>query len=160
MCALEVPDSPQDEWLQLLKPYQRSTVLVFLANSDLEAAAEKWLEATGPANIVPFGGVSDPKPFWERFRSEFRRFLCDDQAYVEDKQALGTQGPVNKALLVGMISAAVGSEIGLAPSLLTPAVVLLLCAVGKVGRNAYCSAGTEPVHVDAETQTERTGPGH
>jgi len=142
MPSIEIPPGTLEEWLDVLKPYQRSTILEFLKDASPEQAAERWLGATGSSNIVPFGGVRDSKPFWDRFRIEFTRFVCDDDAYLPDRQALTGEGPVTKALLVGEISAVVGAEIGLAPSLLAPAVVLLLFSVAKMGRNAYC-AGQE-----------------
>ena len=139
MCAFQIPDAEVGAWLEVLRPYQRSTLEVFLQGASPEAAAERWLGATGSPNIVAFGGTKDTKPFWDRFKEEFRKFLCDDDAYVEEKQALTSQGIVSKAVLVSAVSAGIGATIGYSATLLAPAVTLLLCAVGKIGRNAYCS---------------------
>jgi hypothetical protein len=136
--AVQVPEAEVADWLAVLKPYQQSTLTVFLAGASLEQAAERWLGSTGSANIVPFGGARDTKPFWDRFKEEFRRFICDDDAYVEEKKALDGQGAVGKAVLVSAVSAGVGATIGYSATLLAPAVTLMLCAVGKIGRNAYC----------------------
>ena len=141
MTALQVPDADIAEWLGVLKPYQRTTLATFLEGATPEQAAERWLGSTGSPNIIPFGGPHDTKPFWERFKGEFRKFVCDDNAYLEEKKALDTQGPVGKAVLVSAVSAAIGATIGYSATLLAPAVTLLLCAVGKMGRNAYCNAG-------------------
>ena len=141
MTALQVPDADIAEWLGVLKPYQRTTLEVFLEGATPEQAAERWLGSTGSPNIIPFGGPHDTKPFWERFKDEFRKFVCDDNAYLEEKKALDTQGPIGKAVLVSAVSAAIGATIGYSATLLAPAVTLLLCAVGKMGRNAYCNAG-------------------
>lgn len=137
----EIPDGNIEEWLGVLKPYQRNTLKTFLQNASLEEAAGKWLRSTGSPNIVPFGGNIDTKPFWERFLTEFRKFICDDNAYVEEKAALRGQGPISKALLVSVVSSAIGASIGYTATLLAPAVTLLLCSVGKISRNAYCSDG-------------------
>jgi hypothetical protein len=139
MTGIEIPQADVDDWLNVLKPYQRSTLRAFLKDASPETAAERWLSAAGSPNIVPFGGTHDTKPFWDKFKSEFRRFVCDDAAYVEEKKALSGEGPVSKALLVSVVSAAIGATIGYAATLLAPAVTLLLCAVGKMGRNAYCA---------------------
>lgn len=85
---LDVPRLELEEWLGELKTYQRNTLEVFLTDSTPEAAAEKWISSTGSKNIEPFGGTRDSKPFWERFRKEFHKFICDDSAYVEERKAL------------------------------------------------------------------------
>ena len=141
MTTLQIPDADIAEWLGVLKPYQRTTLEGFLEGATPEQAAERWLGSTGSPNIIPFGGPHDTKPFWERFKDEFRKFVCDDNAYLEEKKALDTQGPIGKAVLVSAVSAAIGATIGYSATLLAPAVTLLLCAVGKMGRNAYCNAG-------------------
>jgi energy-coupling factor transporter transmembrane protein EcfT len=72
---------------------------------------------------------------------EFRKFLCDDTAYVEEKKVLLAENPVGKAILVSTISAAIGATIGFTATLLAPAVTVLLCTVGKMGIRAYCEKG-------------------
>lgn len=138
MDGIEIPKSEVGEWLKVLKPYQQTTLETFLRHFSLEEAAEKWLGATGSPNIVPFGGNKDTKPFWDRFLEEFRKFICDETAYVEDKAALKAEMPVSKELLVSVVSAGIGATIGYTATLLAPAVTLLLCAVGKMTKNAYC----------------------
>lgn len=137
--TLEIPQAEVSEWLAVLKPYQRSTIEFFLQNSSVEEAAEKWLSSTGSPNIVPFGGSANTKPFWDRFIGEFKKFICDDDAYIEEKTALKGEGPVSKALMVSVVSAAIGANIGYAATLLAPAVALMLCTVGKMTKNAYCN---------------------
>lgn len=127
-------------WLAELKPYQRDTLATFLVSGTLEEAAERWLSSTGSPNIAPFGGHRDSKPFWNQFKEEFRKFVCDDAAYVEERKALTAQGPVGKAVMISVVSAAIGATIGYSATLLAPAVALSLCALGKIGVNAYCSA--------------------
>ncbi len=133
-----IPDADLDEWLAILKPYQRDAIKTFLATDDPERAAERWLGATGSPNIAPFGGTRDTKPFWDRFRGELRKFLCDDVAYVEEKKSLRVESPLGKAMLVSTISAAIGATIGFSATLLAPAITVLLCTVGKMGIRAYC----------------------
>lgn len=141
MAALQIPNAEIAEWLGELKPYQRKTLETFLRGATPEEAAERWLGSTGSPNIIPFGGPRDTKPFWDRFKEEFRKFVCDDNSYVEERKAVGAQGPVGKAVLVSAVSAAIGASIGYSATLLAPAVTLMLCAVGKMGINAYCNAG-------------------
>jgi hypothetical protein len=138
MTALNIPDADLDEWLGVLKPYQRSAINTFLKEVSPEEAAQRWLGATGSPNIAPFGGMRDTKPFWDKFKAEFKRFICDDEAYLDEKKALHVEGPVNKAMLVSAVSAAIGATIGYTATLLAPAVTILLCTVGKMGLNAFC----------------------
>jgi hypothetical protein len=140
MAEIEIPDGAVNEWLAALKPYQRGTLEVFLVSATPEEAAERWLRSTGSPNIVPFGGLHDTKPFWNRFKEEFQKFVCDDTSYIEERKALTAQGPVGKAVLISVVSAAIGATIGYSATLLAPAAALLLCAIGKMGVNAYCSA--------------------
>jgi len=140
MTSLNVPNAELGEWLDVLKPYQRKTIEAFLPDGSPEQVAERWLSAAGSPNIVPFGGVRDTKPFWDNFKAEFRKFICDDTAYVEEKKALSVEGSTSKALLVSAVSAAIGASIGYTATLLVPAVAILLCAVGKMSIAAYCSS--------------------
>lgn len=139
MAGFEIPNADVSDWLSELKPYQRSTLQTFLTDVTPEVAAERWLGAAGSPNTVPFGGTTDTKPFWDKFKLEFRRFVCDETAYVDEKKALSSEGPLTKAILISAVSAAIGATIGYSATLLAPAVTLLLCAVGKMGRNAYCA---------------------
>ncbi|WP_241046910.1 hypothetical protein [Pseudoxanthomonas sp. LH2527] len=113
----------------------------FLLNSDEEAAAQEWLSATGCSQIVPFGGISDPKPFWDRFKAEFRKFICDETAYSDVKSSFAKEAPISKAVIISAVSGAIGATIGYAATLLAPAVALLLYAVAKMGVQAYCAVG-------------------
>jgi hypothetical protein len=137
--SLDIPSADPAEWIELLKPYQRNTITAFVSQGSLEDAAKKWLSATGSPNIVPFGGSGDTKPFWDRFATEFKKFVCDDAAYTEEKKALGSESAPIKALLISAMSAAIGATLGYAATLLAPAVALLLCIVGQMGKNAYCA---------------------
>lgn len=96
MAGFEIPNGDVNDWLSVLKPYQRSTLQAFLTDASPEVAAERWLGAAGSPNIVPFGGTQDTKPFWDKFKLEFRRFVCDETAYVEEKKALSSEAPVTK----------------------------------------------------------------
>lgn len=83
--------------------------------------------------------MQNPKPYWERFKSECRRFICDESAYAEDKKALLAQTPISKPLLISTMSSVIGATLGTAGTLVAPAVTLMLFTIGKVGLNAYCA---------------------
>lgn len=138
---IQIPNAEVTEWLDVLKPYQRSSLEKFLENASLEEAAQTWLGSTGSPNIIPFGGNTDTKPFWDRFQIEFRNFICDENAYVEDKMALQNKGLISKEYLINVVSTAIGASVGHNATLIAPAVTLLLCSVGKITKNAYCESG-------------------
>jgi len=56
------------------------------------------------------------------------------------KKALGSESAPIKALLISVVSAALGATLGYSATLLAPAVALLLCIVGKMGKNAFCAS--------------------
>jgi len=136
---LEVPSYDLDNWLNELKPYQRNTIQKLLEiSNDPEEAAKKWITATGPQNTIPFGGIRDSKPFWDRFKEEIQKFFCDDSSYVTEKEVLLKEAPVSKSLLISVVSSAIGATIGYSATLLAPAIVIILYTIGKIGINAYC----------------------
>lgn len=141
MLQISVPADDLESWISELKPYQKSTLVQFTTTMDAEAAAEQWLTTIGSPNIAGFGGgtKSDSKPYLDRFKAEFRKYLCDESAYAEDKKELVAHSQLSKALLISTMSSAIGSTLGTAGTLLAPAVTLLLFTVGKMGLNAYCS---------------------
>ena len=135
-----VPDGKLDDWLAVLKPYQRTSIDALLKmNMSPEQVAENWIGSTGSANITNFGGVPDTKPFWESFKAEFFRFVCDNTTYVNYKIDLSKLSGEAKAVIVAAVSSAIGAQIGMVATLLIPAVALLLSVVSAMGRNAFCA---------------------
>ncbi len=136
--TFNIPTDDIDNWLGELKPYQRKILKEFLTTQDAERAAEKWLTTTGSPNIIAFGGEKNSKPFWDLFKKEFYRLLCDETAYVEEKKALAIEGHIPKVVIISGISGALGATLGYSATLLAPTVTLLLFTVGKMGLAAYC----------------------
>lgn len=132
------------EWLEELKQYQRISIESMIARFGAEQAAENWITSNGPVNNIPFGGQNqiDTKPFYNRFKSEFKKFVCGHSDYEEYRKKLGAESPVIKATYIALISAALGATLGFAATLLAPAVAILLGIVGEIGLKAYCQ-GTE-----------------
>lgn len=129
-----------EEWLEELKPYQKNSIKILIAQYSEEKAAEIWITSNGPSNNVPFGGVSkNTAPFFERFKIEFKKFICGHPDYEANRIKLNTEKPVVKTLFLTVTSSAIGAEIGLSATLLIPAVAVLLGSVGKIGLNAYCA---------------------
>lgn len=137
---MNIPVIEIEGWLDALKPYQRISLQQLISASDEEEAAKIWLTSNGAAATKQFGGIGGGDgEFWDRFKAEFKAFVCGDERYVTERTQLSTQAPIANAMFVGVISGAIGSTLGFAASLLAPAVAIMLYLVGKVGLNAYCA---------------------
>lgn len=135
---MEIPNLQLSDWTGTLKTYQKTSIELLLEKNSEEEAAKLWLSANGVSSTKQFGGSGNSEPFWERFVSEFRDFICGSEKYSKEREQLSSQAPVANAMFVGVISGAIGSTLGFAASLLAPVVAILLFIVGKVGVNAYC----------------------
>jgi hypothetical protein len=146
MKNLTIPNEDLTSWLAELKPYQRNTLISFSSSLGPEEAAERWLTTIGLTNIAGFGGSPflDHKPFWDKFKAECNKFICDDKSYVEEKASLLKEANISKTMLISVISGAIGATLGTMGTLIAPAVTLILFTVGQLGLNAYCASPTKP----------------
>lgn len=128
------------DWLSELKQYQRNGIQTLIDTYGEEEAAEKWITSNGPSNNVPFGGeaIRDTKPFYDRFKTEFQKFVCGHPNYEEYRRKLGAESPIIKSTYIAIISAALGATLGFTATLLAPAVAILLATIGKMGLSSYC----------------------
>lgn len=138
---MELPTSTLEEWLVELKTYQKTSIEQLVVLHGEEEAAKVWLSANGPANTATFGGEKNTEPFWDRFREEFRKFVCGHESYAKFHEQLGGQAPIVKVIYISAISAALGATLGFTATLLAPAVAIMLHLVSQIGLNAYCNAG-------------------
>lgn len=136
-----IQDIRLEDWLTELKVYQKNSIETLVGKYGEEVAVEKWLSANGPKDNVPFGGIqaTDTKPFLDKFKEEFKKFICNHPDYEEERKKLNEKSPLVKAIWISVISAALGATLGFAATLLAPAVAVMLSIVGKVGLNAYCT---------------------
>jgi len=136
-----IQDITLENWLSELKAYQRNSIVTLIDEYGEENAVEKWLSANGPKDNVPFGGLqsTDTKPFLDKFKTEFKKFVCNHPDYDEERKKLNMESPVVKAIWISVISAALGATLGFAATLLAPVVAVMLSLVGKMGLNAYCA---------------------
>jgi len=142
--TINLPADNLDDWLNELKPYQRDIIknLLKTEHQNTEKTAEKWLTMTGSSNIAAFGGIENPKPFWDSFKNEIYLFFCDDTAYADIKKSFGDERPIVKKVLISAVSGAIGATLGYSATLLAPAVVLMLSTIAQMGINAYCKTKT------------------
>lgn len=137
---IDIPVDSEENWLAVLKPYQRNSIDQFIKENDEEKAIELWLSSSGTSNTSPFGGVVTNKDsnFTDRFKDEFRKFICNDEKYEKDREGFSAVGGQAKAYIVGAISSALAVPLGVTATFLVPAVVLMIIVVMKIGINAYC----------------------
>jgi hypothetical protein len=136
-----------DEWLSVLKPYQINSIKALINTHGEEKAAEIWISANGPSNIAQFGGVHQTtQPFFDNFKTEFRKFVCGHPDYESYRKQLDSQSEIINAIYVSVISAAIGATLGFAAALLAPAVAILLSVIGKMGVKAYCTGFNAAPH--------------
>jgi hypothetical protein len=135
----EIENIKLDEWLNELKPYQKNSISILIEKFGIEKAAEIWITSNGASSNVPFGGIPQhTQPFFDRFKTEFQKFICGHPDYENYRKKLGAESPIIKTLYISMISSAIGATIGFSATLLAPAVAILLSVVGQMGLNAYC----------------------
>lgn len=138
---MDIPNLGIDGWLGELKPYQRNAMHTLLsASADEEEAARQWLTSNGPDSVAKFGGAApDRSPFWDKFKDEFRAFVCGDEKYSDLRAKLDGQKPIAGTVLLTSISGAIGATLGFVPALLVPAVAIMLNIAGTMGLNAFCA---------------------
>lgn len=138
---MEIPNADLNEWVSELKTYQTNTITELLSDNNSEETIKLWLSANGPTSTIPFGGDNESsEPFLERFKEEFKKFVCGDEAYEEYRNKLTAEVPIAKSVYISVISVALAQVIGFTAALLAPAVAILLHAVGAAGVHAWCNA--------------------
>jgi hypothetical protein len=135
---IEIPNVTLNEWLEELKPYQSKSIQQLALNNDLEEVAKIWITTQGNDSTVPFGAIQDTSPFWNNFKGEFIKFICDDSSYSEEKKLFKKENKQIKTILISTISSSIGATIGFSGAILAPAIVIMLSTVGSMGINAYC----------------------
>ncbi|WOB61276.1 MULTISPECIES: hypothetical protein [Pseudomonas] len=143
MKGLNLPRYSDDELIEFLKPFQKNILRELLSRYDDESAARVWLSSSGPSGLRPFGGEQEVNgaPFYKLFKAEFRAFICGAERYRDEREKLMECANPVAGFVVCAISATIATTLGVAVSLIVPAVALLLRVVGKMGVNAWCSIG-------------------
>lgn len=139
---MEIPKYEIDEWISILKPYQREIILSLVDTYGAEEAINQWMMANGPVDTVKFGGMpeGEKNKFSDRFKIEINKFICGHPSYSGYREEYSKFNAGTKTALVSSISSFLGAKLGVSVSILAPAIVITLYLVGKMVVNAYCSA--------------------
>lgn len=146
---MTIDDFSKLEPIELIKGldnYQQEIVYALLKATDnnyLEAA-DKWLSAS-PSNTAKFGGDSSHSTIYrEKVVEEIEKFLCgSDPSYEEERKKLNIQSDKSQKYIIGVLSTAIGSQLGVAGAFIAPVIVLIFISMGKVCINAWCEMRKE-----------------
>jgi hypothetical protein len=140
---IEIEDLSLDEWYKCLKPYQSSIIRQLVDNLGEEKAAEEWITAMGPLQTATFGGDPsskvDQKSYWNRLKEEFDKFICGHSAYENEHEKFLSTGKLLGTGAVTSIATWLSPSVGLSPTILVPAILLLLHTTAKISVRAYCA---------------------
>jgi hypothetical protein len=138
---MDIPNYSVQDWITELKPYQSNSMSALVASYGEEEAIKRWLSANGPTSTIQFGGGGNsPEPFVDRFKEEFRKFICGDESYDKYREQIMAESPIAKSMYISCISAALGATLGYSAALLAPAIAVMLHTVGAISINAWCNA--------------------
>lgn len=142
--ATRLFDEP-DAFLEALPGYQRDLLEQLGVRQDPEAAASAWLSAAGAPNTFQLGGSNQTADtsFSSRLKAEIRLFLCDEEAYAEDRDKIVRQGEITHVALVWGIAVALEPAMGSSSVFLAVPTAALLVVVSRIGLQAWCSAEIE-----------------
>jgi hypothetical protein len=77
--------------------------------------------------------------YWLRLKLEMRKLICGrDDNYDELRERLSRCVDDGGTVVLGMVSAVVGKELGITAGTLVPFCALCVLAAGRVGKEAYC----------------------
>lgn len=89
--------------------------------------------------------------YWQALKKEFRILLCtNDKKYQKLRRNLAKSHDKAQLAIVSTISAAVASSVGVIAGALVPVCAMLLIAVLKLGKEAFCRVEVLDVKVGPE----------
>jgi hypothetical protein len=144
----QIIDSGLTENMSMLEltEFDPSWVRVFLERETIENTGkglDDFLKTPigGRRTVQIYARLELERPvYWTRVKQEFRMLLCgDDKKYADLQKKIDATGTKSQTAIVSMIAAGVAAQVGVAAGILVPFCALLLLAVLRVGKNAYCS---------------------
>ena len=141
---MDIVNEDIDKWLSVLKPFQRDTIKALLRanDGDEEKVAQLWLSSFGPINTVTFGGLpssASKKDYFKCLKEEINKFICGGDSYEEDRTKILDGVKMINVGVATKIASILAPIVGVSVAILTPPVVLMFHAIGKITVNAYCA---------------------
>ncbi|MGN7857984.1 hypothetical protein ACTOTM_00415 [Bacillus subtilis] len=132
----------------VLPKYQRDTIEILLRQGKSnEEVAEIWLAANGPSNTFPFGAENKKNTFLDKLKKELQDFICNEEKYIEERKQVINKFKSSSLVGITSLTAIIAPIIGTTPTLIIPAIVLILDTAFKIGINAWCNLKTEEEEV-------------
>ena len=98
----------------------------------------RWMAARAPKEPPP-KRIPSHLEYWERFKIEFRIFLCTrSRKYQKLRRQVAFHGLQSQTVAVSIISVAIGDQLGVFAGVITPLVVISSITVLSLGKEAYC----------------------
>ena len=136
-----------DEFLQVLSSIDREGLIEtirsdarftpeILATTTIEWLGNRLLPETIDGRGTAY--ASWPK-YWVQLKNEFRILICtSDRKYYSLRKQLSAAGQKSHATIVSSIAAVMASQFGVVAGVLVPFCALLLLAMLKLGKEAFC----------------------
>jgi hypothetical protein len=136
--------APDKDWLEALAEPERNHLKQMLETLAPEQAAELWIvEAQGMQHhglVKKKGEVAREAGhhIFARLKTEFDMFICDHPSYAEMRKKVLATMQKSRSSAVATIAGALAATVHVGAAILAPAIVSLLIAFGKIGKEAYC----------------------
>ncbi|WP_417367065.1 hypothetical protein [Flavobacterium beibuense] len=133
------------ELLDLIPNYQKEilTELLEESNQDYIKVAEIWLSSNS-SQTAKFGSLqNNSKLYIEKLWDEIEKFLCGSESYSEERKKISSNSEQGKKYIISIMSAAIGSNLGVAGTFIAPVIILVLSSIGKMAVNAWCELRKE-----------------
>lgn len=86
------------------------------------------------------GLLSLPRDYWAEVKKEIYLLICaKDRKYSAIRTHFKKKSNASTTAIVGMLSATVATQLGVAAGIVTPLVALLLYGLLRVGVNSWCN---------------------
>ena len=98
-----------------------------------------------PSNTAKFGGDSSHSAIYrDKIVLEVERFLCgNDPVYEKERRELQLNSDKTQQYIIGVLSTAIGSQLGVVGTFISPVIVLIIISMGKMCINAWCEMRKE-----------------
>lgn len=141
MNSLDFDGIDPGDWIDSLPQHYAETIRAMVASGDTyERVAEVWLSKAGADNTFFLGAAGQRQTYYDRVKEEFSKLICDHPDYSLIRADAKKQWNDKKLVICMPLAAAVGAKLGIAAAALLPVIALLLAAVTKVGKNAWCAS--------------------
>lgn len=138
----DIFQSDSGEWIASLPTYQRDIINQLLEGGrSFDEVAEYWTNVS--LEDTYFFSASNPvgnnNNFLCNIKREIKAYLCGDKKYKKEREQLFGSKGLAKTYIVSSIAVSISPHLGVASSVISPIIALLLAGMGKITLNAWCA---------------------